>query len=92
MCAMDRQDLAAAQTAFGMNMDSPPRSWWRRTRRRSASCCSATTSGSGPRVDVHVVCGGGRHRFAVAEEIALYLRAAGIGCEVEHRHRLDGSR
>jgi RNase adaptor protein for sRNA GlmZ degradation len=39
------------------------------------------------RVDVHVVCGGGRHRsVAVAEEIAVYLRAAGIGCEVEHRH------
>ncbi|MFD8851567.1 hypothetical protein [Streptomyces sp. NPDC059604] len=39
------------------------------------------------RVDVHVVCGGGRHRsVAVAEEIAAYLRAAGIGCEVEHRH------
>lgn len=39
------------------------------------------------RVDVHVACGGGRHRsVAVAEEIAVYLRAAGIGCEVEHRH------
>ncbi|PVC80627.1 hypothetical protein DBP19_36425 [Streptomyces sp. CS090A] len=39
------------------------------------------------RVDVHVVCGGGRHRsVAVAEEIAVHLRAAGIGCEVEHRH------
>ncbi|GAA1377243.1 RNase adapter RapZ [Streptomyces beijiangensis] len=39
------------------------------------------------RVDVHVVCGGGRHRsVAVAAEIAAYLRAAGIGCEVEHRH------
>lgn len=39
------------------------------------------------RVDVHVVCGGGRHRsVAVAEEIASYLRAAGIGVEVEHRH------
>ncbi|CAL9671662.1 RapZ C-terminal domain-containing protein [Streptomyces sp. enrichment culture] len=38
------------------------------------------------RVDVHVVCGGGRHRsVAVAEEIAVHLRAAGIGCEVEHR-------
>ncbi|MCX4707145.1 RNase adapter RapZ [Streptomyces sp. NBC_01373] len=39
------------------------------------------------RVDVHVVCGGGRHRsVAVAEEIAVHLRAAGIGVEVEHRH------
>jgi UPF0042 nucleotide-binding protein len=39
------------------------------------------------RVDIHVVCGGGRHRsVAVAEEIAARLRAAGIGCEVEHRH------
>ncbi|GAA0707185.1 hypothetical protein GCM10009548_95070 [Streptomyces malaysiensis subsp. malaysiensis] len=39
------------------------------------------------RVDVHVVCGGGRHRsVAVAAEIAAHLRAAGIGCEVEHRH------
>lgn len=39
------------------------------------------------RVDVHVVCGGGRHRsVAVAEEIAVRLRAAGIGCEVEHPH------
>ncbi|WP_306324131.1 MULTISPECIES: RNase adapter RapZ [unclassified Streptomyces] len=45
---------------------------------------------SGPqafRVDVHVKCGGGRHRsVAVAEEIAAHLRAAGIGCEVDHRH------
>ncbi|GAA3372271.1 hypothetical protein GCM10017744_103130 [Streptomyces antimycoticus] len=39
------------------------------------------------RVDIHVVCGGGRHRsVAVAEEIGAWLRAAGIGCEVEHRH------
>ncbi|MFM9449166.1 hypothetical protein [Streptomyces acidiscabies] len=39
------------------------------------------------RVDVHVVCGGGRHRsVAVAEEIAVHLRAAGVGVEVEHRH------
>ncbi|MER5511516.1 RNase adapter RapZ [Streptomyces sp. NPDC002766] len=45
------------------------------------------TGGQLYRVDVHVVCGGGRHRsVAVAEEIAAYLRAAGIGCEVEHRH------
>ncbi|MEU4178011.1 RNase adapter RapZ [Streptomyces sp. NPDC026589] len=39
------------------------------------------------RVDVHVVCGGSRHRsVAVAEEIAVHRRAAGIGGEVEHRH------
>ncbi|NEB70290.1 hypothetical protein G3I39_25015 [Streptomyces fulvissimus] len=39
------------------------------------------------RVDIHVLCGGGRHRsVAIAEEIAVHLRAAGIGCEVEHRH------
>ncbi|WP_331729765.1 RNase adapter RapZ [Streptomyces chartreusis] len=39
------------------------------------------------RVDVHVVCGGGRHRsVAVAEEIAADLRAAGVGVEVVHRH------
>jgi UPF0042 nucleotide-binding protein len=39
------------------------------------------------RVDVHVVCGGGRHRsVAIAEEIAAHLRAAGIEVEVEHRH------
>ncbi len=39
------------------------------------------------RVDVHVMCGGGRHRsVAVAEEIATALRAHGIGVEVEHPH------
>ncbi|GAA2770295.1 RapZ C-terminal domain-containing protein [Streptomyces showdoensis] len=39
------------------------------------------------RVDIHVMCGGGRHRsVAIAEEIAAYLRAADVGCEVEHRH------
>ncbi|WP_331723454.1 RNase adapter RapZ [Streptomyces atratus] len=39
------------------------------------------------RVDIHVMCGGGRHRsVAVAEEIAISLRAAGIGVEVEHPH------
>ncbi|MFI0742801.1 hypothetical protein ACH4PU_32670 [Streptomyces sp. NPDC021100] len=39
------------------------------------------------RVDLHVRCGGGRHRsVAVAEEIGRRLRAAGVGCEVEHRH------
>ena len=39
------------------------------------------------RVDIHVMCGGGRHRsVAIAEEIATYLRAAGTGVEVDHRH------
>lgn len=39
------------------------------------------------RIDVHVMCGGGRHRsVAVAEEIAVGLRAAGVGVEVEHPH------
>ncbi|MCT6782277.1 hypothetical protein LXH09_37275 [Streptomyces sp. CS7] len=38
------------------------------------------------RVDVHVVCGGGRHRSVVAEELAVRLRAVGVGVEVEHRH------
>ncbi|MFG2334114.1 hypothetical protein ACGFMM_31530 [Streptomyces sp. NPDC048604] len=39
------------------------------------------------RVDVHVMCGGGRHRsVAIAEEIGAYLRAAGVGCEIEHPH------
>ncbi|MFB9558623.1 RapZ C-terminal domain-containing protein [Streptomyces roseoviridis] len=39
------------------------------------------------RVDIHVMCGGGRHRsVAIAEEIGAYLRAAGIGVEVDHRH------
>ncbi|MEV7897921.1 RNase adapter RapZ, partial [Streptomyces cyaneofuscatus] len=39
------------------------------------------------RVDVHVTCGGGRHRsVVVAEELAARLQAAGIGAETEHRH------
>ncbi|MFD0039958.1 hypothetical protein ACFVIZ_20270 [Streptomyces anulatus] len=39
------------------------------------------------RVDVHVVCGGGRHRsVAVAEELADRLRDAHVGVETEHRH------
>lgn len=36
-------------------------------------------------VRVHVVCQGGRHRsVVVAEEVATWLRAAGIGVEVDH--------
>ena len=36
-------------------------------------------------VRVHVVCKGGRHRsVVVAEEVAAWLRAAGIGVEVDH--------
>lgn len=39
------------------------------------------------RVDVHVRCQYGRHRsVVVAEEVAVHLRAAGIGVQVEHRH------
>ena len=39
------------------------------------------------RADIHVLCGGGRHRsVAVAEELAARLRAGGCGVEVEHRH------
>ncbi|MCX4506717.1 RapZ C-terminal domain-containing protein [Streptomyces anulatus] len=39
------------------------------------------------RVDIHVVCGGGRHRsVAVAEELADRLRDAHVGVETEHRH------
>ncbi|MDP9954144.1 MULTISPECIES: RNase adapter RapZ [Streptomyces] len=39
------------------------------------------------RVDIHVACGGGRHRsVVVAEELAARLQAAGIGAETEHRH------
>ncbi|MEW1760371.1 RNase adapter RapZ [Streptomyces cyaneofuscatus] len=41
----------------------------------------------GRRVDVHVVCGGGRHRsVAIAEEVAVRVRAAGYGVETEHPH------
>ncbi|MGW3387327.1 RapZ C-terminal domain-containing protein [Streptomyces cinereoruber] len=40
-----------------------------------------------PRVDIHVLCGGGRHRSVViAEELATLLRACGYGVETEHRH------
>lgn len=36
---------------------------------------------------VHIKCQGGRHRsVAVAEEVAVWLRAKGIGVEVSHRH------
>ncbi|MGC5264088.1 RapZ C-terminal domain-containing protein [Streptomyces cyaneofuscatus] len=39
------------------------------------------------RVDVHVLCGGGRHRsVVVAEELAMRLIAVGYGVETEHRH------
>ncbi|MDX2915699.1 MULTISPECIES: RapZ C-terminal domain-containing protein [Streptomyces] len=42
---------------------------------------------AGRRVDLHVVCGGGRHRsVAVAEEVAERLRAAGYGVETDHPH------
>ncbi|MCQ1577221.1 RapZ C-terminal domain-containing protein [Streptomyces parvus] len=39
------------------------------------------------RVDMHVLCGGGRHRsVVVAEELAARLQAVGYGVETEHRH------
>ncbi|MFD8440628.1 hypothetical protein ACFV2I_36965 [Streptomyces microflavus] len=39
------------------------------------------------RVDIHVTCGGRRHRsVVVANELAARLQAAGIGVETEHRH------
>ncbi|MCX4681425.1 ATPase [Streptomyces sp. NBC_01433] len=39
------------------------------------------------RMDIHVLCGGGRHRsVVVAEELAVRLRAVGYGVETEHRH------
>jgi RNase adaptor protein for sRNA GlmZ degradation len=39
------------------------------------------------RTDVHVACGGGRHRsVAIAEELGAQLRGLGVGVEVEHRH------
>ncbi|RST14714.1 hypothetical protein EF908_36445 [Streptomyces sp. WAC04770] len=42
---------------------------------------------TGRRADVHVVCGGGRHRsVATAAELGAALRAVGVGCEIQHRH------
>ncbi|MFG2211981.1 hypothetical protein [Streptomyces sp. NPDC048638] len=56
----------------------------RSTRRALALLGQAS---DGRRVDVHVVCGGGRHRsVAVAEELAERLRTAGYGVETEHPH------
>jgi len=64
-------ERAAAQAAILLELDNLAR--WSGVQRR--------------RFDIHVRCGGGRHRsVAVAEEIAVHLRALGIGCEVEHRH------
>ncbi|MFI5868362.1 hypothetical protein [Streptomyces sp. NPDC051546] len=41
----------------------------------------------GKLVRVTVACRGGRHRsVAIAEQAAEYLRAEGVGVEVEHRH------
>ena len=41
----------------------------------------------GRRVDIHVRCGGGRHRsVVVAEELASRIRRAGYGVETEHPH------
>ena len=42
---------------------------------------------NGRRVDIHVLCGGGRHRsVAVAEELAARIRRAGYGVKTEHLH------
>lgn len=39
------------------------------------------------RVDIHVLCGGGRHRsVVVAEELAARIRNVGYGVETEHWH------
>ncbi|MCM2431070.1 hypothetical protein LNW73_35570 [Streptomyces sp. RKAG337] len=41
----------------------------------------------GRRVDLHVLCGGGRHRsVVVAEELATRIRRTGCGVETEHLH------
>lgn len=41
----------------------------------------------GRRVDIHVLCGGGKHRsVVVAEELAARLQDAGVGVETEHLH------
>jgi hypothetical protein len=43
--------------------------------------------GDGRRLDIHVLCAGGRHRsVAVAEELAARLRRAGYAVETEHLH------
>ncbi|MFF4777590.1 hypothetical protein ACFY05_32505 [Microtetraspora fusca] len=37
-------------------------------------------------VNLHIYCQGGRHRsVAVAEEVASWLRAEGVGVDIEHR-------
>ncbi|MHA6757285.1 RapZ C-terminal domain-containing protein [Streptacidiphilus sp. PAMC 29251] len=44
-------------------------------------------SNDGRRIDIHVACGGGRHRsVVVSEELAARIRRAGHGVEAEHRH------
>ena len=44
----------------------------------------------GQRVDIHVLCAGGRHRSAaVAEELARRIRRSGYGVETEHLYRAD---
>lgn len=52
-----------------------------------ADCLGTWAGGQRHRVDVHVVCEGGKYQsVAAAEEMAAYLRAAGVGCETEHHH------
>ncbi|KOU43629.1 hypothetical protein ADK54_17310 [Streptomyces sp. WM6378] len=56
-----------------------------RSARRALALLAQASDGR--RVDLHVVCGGGRHRsVAVAEDLADLLRAAGYGVETEHLH------
>ncbi|MCX4826584.1 hypothetical protein OG883_43890 [Streptomyces sp. NBC_01142] len=56
-----------------------------RSTRRALTLLGQSTDGR--RVDLHVLCGGGRHRsVAVAEEVADRLRTAGYGVETEHPH------
>jgi len=56
-----------------------------RSLRRALALLALPTDGR--RVDIHVLCGGGRHRsVAVAEELARRIRRAGYGVETEHQH------
>lgn len=56
-----------------------------RTFRRAAILLARCQDGK--RVDIHVRCGGGRHRsVVVAEELGRLLVDLGHGVEVEHRH------
>jgi RNase adaptor protein for sRNA GlmZ degradation len=57
------------------------------TAARTLAMLTGYAEPRGQLVRVHVYCQGGRHRsVVVAEETAAWLRAKGIGVEVEHRH------